>query len=167
MGSQDLLDILNDEEEGEAMEEDYDEGEQYDVAPKISKTPLAYYRGGDKFEWGDPDNETDETRDAEDAEMEEMLAMIEAAKGDLEIVKEDDLMGMIENIDDDTYFENIKPTQKAKAETSISVSQKRKQSEEKLSADELTSKKRSVASSKEQTTKVSETKCDTSVTTKI
>merc|ERR1712126_356265 len=148
-------------------EGDYDEGEQYDVAPKISKTPLTYYRGGDKFEWGDPDNETDEQRDAEDAEMEEMLAMIEAAKGDLEVVKEDDLMGMIENIDDDTYFEKIKPTQIAKAESSISVSQKRKQSEEKLSADELTSKKRSVTSSNEQITKVSETKCDSSVTTKI
>ena len=34
--------------------------------------------------------------------MEEMLALIEAAKGDLEVVKEDDLMGMIENINDDT-----------------------------------------------------------------
>merc|ERR1712136_507614 len=87
--------------------------------------------------------------------------------GDLEVVKEDDLMGMIENIDDDTYFEKIKPTQKVKTETPVSVSQKRKQSEEKFSADELTSKKRSVASSNEQTTKVSATKCDTSVTTKI
>merc|ERR1712136_250995 len=87
--------------------------------------------------------------------------------GDLEVVKEDDLMGMIENIDDDTYFEKIKPTQKVKTETPVSVSQKRKQSEEKFSADELSSKKRSVASSNEQITKVSETKCDTSVTTKI
>merc|ERR1712203_632510 len=103
--SQDLLDILNDEEEGEAMEEGYEE-EQYDVNPNIAnKTPLTYYRGGDRFEWGDPDNETDEQKDKEDAEMEEMLAMIEAAKKDIEVVKEDDLMGMIENIDDDTYFE--------------------------------------------------------------
>merc|ERR1712018_371334 len=108
---------------------------------KVSKEPLKYYRGGDRFEWGDSDNETDETRDKEDAEMEEMLAMIEAAKGDLEVVKEDDLMGMIENIDDDTYFENIKPTTHKNVESSISVSQKRKRSEEKLSADELTSKK--------------------------
>merc|ERR1712228_1135639 len=159
MGSQDLLDILNDEEEGEAMEEDYDEGEQYDVAPKISKTPLTYYRGGDKFEWGDPDNETDETRDAEDAEMEEMLAMIEAAKGDLEVVKEDDLMGMIENIDDDTYFENIKPTTHKKVDSSVTVSQKRKQSSDKTSMEELTSKKRSVTGPKEPLRKVSETTC--------
>merc|ERR1711994_1118215 len=113
--SQDLLDILNDEEEGEAMEEGYEE-EQYDVNPNIAnKTPLTYYRGGDRFEWGDPDNETDEQKDKEDAEMEEMLAMIEAAKRDIEVVKEDDLMGMIENIDDDTYFEKSSQQQKQRS----------------------------------------------------
>merc|ERR1712154_424447 len=92
--------------------------------------------GGDRFEWGDPDNETDEQKDKEDAEMEEMLAMIEAAKKDIEVVKEDDLMGMIENIDDDTYFEKIKPTTKTKVDSSVSVSQKRKQSTEKLPTEE-------------------------------
>merc|ERR1712109_151519 len=164
--SQDLLDILNDEEEGEAMEEGYEE-EQYDVNPKISKTPLTYYRGGDGFEWGDPDNETDEQKDKEDAEMEEMLAMIEAAKKDIEVVKEDDLMGMIENIDDDTYFEKIKPTTKTKVESSVSASQKRKQSTDKLPTEEISTKKRSVTSAKEQVTKVTETTSDSSVTKKV
>merc|ERR1712150_208987 len=55
-----------------------------------------------------------------------MLALIEAAKGDLEVVKEDDLMGMIENINDDTYFEKIKPTTQKTVESSITVSQKKK-----------------------------------------
>merc|ERR1712150_135035 len=95
-----------------------------------------------------------------------MLALIEAAKGDLEVVKEDDLMGMIENINDDTYFEKIKPTTQKTVESSITVSQKRKQSAEKTSVEELTTKKRSVTGSKEPIMQVSDTTCDTSVTTK-
>merc|ERR1739846_15760 len=70
----------------------------------------------------------------EDAEMKEMLEMIEAAKGDLEVVKDDDVMGMIENINDDKYFEKIKPSSKEK---------KRKQQGTESSQDDASNKKRS------------------------
>merc|ERR1739846_281961 len=70
----------------------------------------------------------------EDAEMKEMLEMIEAAKGDLEVVKDDDVMGMIVNINDDKYFEKIKPSSKEK---------KRKQQGTESFQDDASNKKRS------------------------
>merc|ERR1711953_1395427 len=50
----------------------------------------------------------EEEEEQEDDEMKEMMAMIESAKEEFDSVKEDELIQIMDKLDDDEYFTNLK-----------------------------------------------------------
>lgn len=126
--TQDLLDILNDEDEEMVEDEDYDEpqGMIWEKWPK-KESKIGLFLGAVGYTGPLPDYIDDPNMESEfyscdddeagkefsgdiedDPEMAEMLKMLEAAKGDLEGAKEEDLAKlMMEN------FDNVEETQKA------------------------------------------------------
>ena len=118
--------------------------------------------------------EKKEDEPIDDEEMKEMLEMLEAAKGDLEVVKEDDLMEMMDNIDDDNVFAKAVSTVPQKRKQKVPPidstgpsSQKRKQQVTELSTDELIelSKKKRANKSASQVAAATQVVCDISVET--